>query len=72
MPATITPPVASTGRAPERIDAPERVAQVLGEAEDLVQLPRAVEREVQAGRHQKSSAPSGSETPGNSRAPFES
>ena len=74
MPATIRPPGASTGRAPEdstrhsasagapAARAPRRAARCESTA--------AIASRVKV-RHQNFSAPSGSETPGNSRAPLE-
>ena len=74
MPATISPPGASTGAMPAESTRHSASRQVLGQVEDLGGLAGRVDRRDRLAieqRHQKSSAPSGSSTPGNSRAPFE-
>ncbi len=49
MPAITSPPAESCGRQARRLDAPERVAQVVGQAENLVELAGHVD--LGDGRH---------------------
>ena len=75
MPATMTPPAASTGFAPAESTRQSASSRCSGRSRTSESWPglstRAIASRSRRSSHQNRSAPSGSVTPGNRRAPLE-